>query len=329
MTLKRMTLSLTAIFAAMALLPVFFGGVDHIMHILIMCLVWAIVASCWDLIMGFAGIFSFGQVAFFVIGAYTSAILSIELSVPPLLAVWAAGAVAAASGALVGIPCLRLKGAYIALVTFAVHMILEPFLKSGMGRAIGTGGSRGLLTIPPIELFGVTFNADHKVAVFYLALGLAVGCSVVILMVIRSFWGTAFLALKDSEQFAASLGVSAFRYKLAVFALTSFLTGIAGGFYAHYVGMLSTRMLGIDLFVTLMIMLVIGGIGKFPGAILGAIVTVTLNEALSPLGAYRPLTLGALVVILVLLLPNGIVGLAGRIFVRTREKQPEPVVQEA
>ena len=313
MTWQKMGLVMAVVYGVMAIMPAFMGGTEHLMHILIMCLIWAIVASCWDLIMGVAGIFSFGQVAFFVIGAYASAIFSIKLQVPPLLAMLLAGAVAALIGAVVGLPCLRLKGAYVALVTFAVHMILEPFLKSGMGRAIGTGGSRGILTIPPIQLFGLPFDSDHKVAVFYLAMVLAVACSVLILLVIRSFWGTAFLALKDSEDFASSLGVSAFKYKLAVFALTSFLTGLAGGFYGHYVGMLSTRMLGIDLFVTLMIMLVIGGIGQFPGAILGAIVTVTINEMLSPLGPYRPLTLGAMVVVLTLLLPDGVIGLSRKL----------------
>ncbi len=314
MNVQRMGTAMGVVFAVMAVLPFFFGGTDHVMHILIMCLVWGIVASCWDLIMGFAGIFSFGQVAFFVVGAYASAIFALERGVAPPAAVFLAGMVAAACGVLVGIACLRLKGAYVALVTFAFHMVLEPLLKSPMGRSLGTGGSRGILTIPPIEIFGLVFDADHKVAVFYLALILAVVCALVIWAVIRSFWGTAFLALKDSEKFAASLGVSAFKYKLGVFALTSFLTGVAGGFYAHYVGMLSTRMLGIDLFVILMIMVVVGGIGKFPGAILGAIVTVTLNELLSPLGPYRPLTLGALVVVLVLILPDGVVGLAERVF---------------
>ncbi|SHK77361.1 amino acid/amide ABC transporter membrane protein 2, HAAT family [Desulfatibacillum alkenivorans DSM 16219] len=302
------------IYGGLAIMPLFVGGVDYMMHILIMILIWAVVASCWDLIMGFAGIFSFGQVAFFVIGAYASAIVSNKFGIPPFFSIFIAGGIAAILGVLVGLPCLRLKGAYVALVTFAVHMILEPFLKGHMGRAIGTGGSRGILTIPPINIFGYAFTPDNKVAVFYLTLVLAVICSVIILMVIRSFWGTAFLALKDSEDFSASLGVSAFKYKLAVFALTSFLTGMVGGFYAHYVGMLSTRMLGIDLFVTLMIMLVIGGIGQFPGAILGAIVTVTLNEMLSPLGPYRPLILGGLVVVLVLLLPDGVIGLLRRIF---------------
>lgn len=309
------------IYGIVSILPFFVGHVHFVMHILIMCLIWAVVAACWDLIMGFAGIFSFGQVAFFVIGAYGSAILSAKSQIPPAVSMILAGGLSAGVGVLVGLSCLRLKGAYIALVTFAVHMILEPLLKSDMGKAIGTGGSRGILSIVPMKIFGVTFSSEAPIPVFYLTLFLSILCMVVILVVIKSYWGTAFLALKDSEDFAKSLGVSAFKYKLMVFALTSFLTGMMGGFYAHYVGMLSTRMLGIDLFVTLMIMLVIGGIGQFPGAILGAFITVILNESLSPLGPYRPLTLGALVVILVLVLPDGIIGVV-------RKLSPAPSARE-
>jgi branched-chain amino acid transport system permease protein len=315
---KRTTILLAVIWAIVAVLPLFFGGTNFIMHILIMCLIWSVVASCWDLIMGFAGIFSFGQVAFFVMGSYASAIISAQFGIPPIFAVFIAGGITAAIGILVGLPCLKLKGAYIALVTFAVHMILEPVLKGDIGRAIGTGGTRGLLTIEPMTIFGYTFTTASPVPYFYLMMLVAVVCSVIILMVIRSHWGTAFLALKDSQEFATCLGVSAFKYKLMVFALTSFLTGMMGGFYAHYVGMLSTRMLGIDLFVTLMVILVIGGVGKFPGAVIGAFITIAINELLSPLGPYRPITMGAMVVILVLLLPDGIVGLFERLFSKNK-----------
>jgi branched-chain amino acid transport system permease protein len=311
---QRMAAKMAVIYGIVGILPLFFGDTRFIMHILIMCLIWSVVAACWDLIMGFAGIFSFGQVAFFVIGAYASAILANRLHLPPALAIPAAGVLTAAVGILVGLPCLRLKGAYIALVTFAVHMILEPLIKGPFGRAIGTGGSRGILTIPPLRMFGITFSAAQPVPYFYLALLLSIVCSIIILLVIKSYWGSAFLALKDSQEFATSLGVSAFKYKLMVFALTSFLTGLAGGFYSHYVGMLSHRLLGIDLFVTLMVMLVIGGIGKFPGAILGAFITVTLNELLAPLGPYRPMILGALVIGLILLLPDGVMGLMQTVF---------------
>ncbi len=314
---------LAGIWAIVAVLPLFFGGTDFIMHILIMCLIWSVVASCWDLIMGFAGIFSFGQVAFFVIGSYTSAIVSARFGIPPVFAVFIAGGFTALVGILVGLPCLKLKGAYIALVTFAVHMILEPVLKGDIGQAIGTGGTRGLLSIDPMTLFGYTFTTASPIPYFYLFFLVAVACSVIILLVIRSHWGTAFLALKDSQEFATCLGVSAFKYKLMVFALTSFLTGMMGGFYAHYVGMLSTRMLGIDLFVTLMVILVIGGVGKFPGAIIGAFITIAINELLSPLGPYRPITMGALVVILVLVLPDGIVGLFEKLFSGSRRLSPK------
>jgi branched-chain amino acid transport system permease protein len=308
MSWQRMAGIMGVVYGIVALLPLFVGDIRFIMQILIVCLIWAVVASCWDVIMGFAGIFSFGQVAFFVIGAYTSGILAVNWHLPPLLAILMAGLFTAAMGVLVGLPCLKLAGPYVALVTFGVHMTLMPLLRGDIGIALGSGGSVGILTIPPISLFGYTFSSAHIIPSFYLTWALAVACSVIILVVINSYWGTAFLALKDSEDFAVSLGISAFKYKLMVFALTSFLTGLMGAYYGHYIGMLSTRMLELDLFVTLMVMLVVGGIGRFPGAVLGAFITVTVNELLSPLGSYRAVTMGALVVVLVLLLPDGVMG---------------------
>jgi len=308
MSLKRMATIMGVTFGLVAIMPLFVGDIRFIMHILIMCLIWAVVASCWDVIMGFAGIFSFAQVAFFVIGAYSSAIFSVNWNVPSIFAILLAGAFTAGMGVLVGLPCLKLAGPYVALVTFGVHMTLLPLLRGKIGIALGSGGSRGILTIPPVNIFGYTFSSANLVPTFYFTLFLSVLCTVIILLVIKSYWGTAFLALKDSEDFAGSLGVSAFKYKLMVFALTSFLTGVVGAFYGHYIGMLSTRMLELDLFCTLMVMVVVGGIGRFPGAILGALITVTANELLAPLGIYRTVAMGALVVILVLLLPNGVMG---------------------
>ncbi len=291
-----------------AIMPLFVGDIRFVMHILIMCLIWAVVASCWDVIMGFAGIFSFGQVAFFTIGAYASAIFSVNFGLPAVLAVLLSGVFTALMGVLVGLPCLKLAGPYVALVTFGVHMTLLPLLRGKIGMALGSGGSVGILTIPPISIFGYTFSSANQVPTFYLTLLVTMACTFTILVAIKSHWGTAFLALKDSQNFAMSLGVSAFKYKLMVFALTSFITGVIGAFYGHYIGMISTRMLELDLFCTLMVMVVVGGIGKFPGAILGAFITVTANELLAPLGTYRAVTMGALVVILVLLLPNGVMG---------------------
>jgi len=313
MSLKRMILILSGFYCVMGILPLFFGNTAHIMNILIMILIWAVVASCWDVIMGFAGIFSFGQVAFYVIGAYASAILSVSLDIPPVFAIIMAGVITGMLGVLVGLPCLKLAGPYVALVTFAVHMTLIPFLKGPLGRAIGSGGSQGILTIPPINLLGIAFSSEQLVPFFYLTLFLTIICTLILALIIKSYWGTAFLALKDSENFATSLGISAFKYKLMVFAITSFITGLFGALYAHYVGMLSTKMLSMDVFTILMIMIVIGGIGKYPGVVVGAVITVTINQLLAPLGMYRPLIMGAMVVVLVLFLRGGVIGLAQKL----------------
>jgi len=140
------------------------------------------------------------------------------------------------------------------------------------------------------------------------------------MFVTKSYWGVAFLALKDSQDFAMSLGISAFKYKLMVFALTSFLTGIIGAYYGHFYGVLSFRMLELDLFSILMVMMLVGGLGQFPGAIIGAFLVVAGSELMAPLGAYRAVTMGALVVVLVLALPNGVMGL----FLKRSEAKTSP-----
>jgi len=324
MNAKSMVTILAVTYGFIGILPVFVGDSSIIMRILTMILIWSVVASCWDLIMGYAGIFSFGQVAFYVIGAYSSAILSVSLNVPPVVAILMAGIITAMIGVLVGLPCLKLAGPYIALVTFAFQLALEPFLKGPMGKAIGSGGSRGIISVPPINIFGVTFSSSELVPFFYLALVLTLICSAVIVVILKSHWGTAFLAIKDSEDFAASLGVSAFKYKLLVFGVTSFITGLFGGLYVHYVGILSTRMLSMEIFTILLIMIVVGGIGQYPGVVLGAVVTVTMNELLRPMGIYRLLIMGGMVVVIVLFLPDGVTGLIRKFsFSRWTKKQEQ------
>jgi len=110
MRFKHMAIIIGAAYGVMAILPLFVGDIKFVMNILIMCLIWAVVASCWDVMMGFAGIFSFGQVAFFVMGAYCSGILAIEYHVTPVLAILIAGLFTAGMGVLVGLPCLKLAG---------------------------------------------------------------------------------------------------------------------------------------------------------------------------------------------------------------------------
>jgi branched-chain amino acid transport system permease protein len=300
---------LLVVFGIVAILPVFIHDDLYLMNILVMCLIWGVVAASWDVIMGFAGIFAFSQIAFFVIGAYSSGIIALHYGVSPWLGMIFGSLIAGAGGILVSLPCLKLEGAHIALITFAVHMILEPFLKSDTGRLIGTGGTQGLLEIPPLSVGGFTFSSFQLLPWFYTAFIISFICLLILYKMIHSSWGLAFVALRDSGQFANFLGVNGFKYKLAVFSITAALTGLIGGFYAHYVSVLSTRILGLDLFLMLMVIMVIGGVGRFPGAFIGSFIVTFGYEFLRPVGTYRPVILGGLTVLLILFLPNGIMGL--------------------
>jgi len=299
---------LLIVYGSFSILPVFLHSNQGIMHILIMIMIWAIVASQWDLIMGYAGVFTFANVAIYVIGAYASAMLTMQFGISPWLGILAGGVIAAGIGVLISLPCLRLKGAYVALLTFALHLILSPLLRSEFGRAIGTGGAQGLFSIPPLSIGGYTLSSMEPVPWFYVILGISLASLFVVYKIVHSHWGLAFTAVRDSEPLAKSAGIDDYRYKVIVFGVTSFFTGLAGAFYAHYVGVLSTKILGLDLFLLLMVMQVIGGMGIFPGALLGTIIVTFADVGLRAVGIYRLVIFGAMVVALVVLVPRGIMG---------------------
>lgn len=279
---------------------------SYVHHVLILCFIWTIVVVGWDLVLGYVGVFSFAQLVFFAGGAYLSAMLSIGLGIPPIAAMALAALLVGVMGLLVGLPCLRLRGEYVALFTFAVHLALPPLINQG--RAIGTGGSTGLMGIPPVEILGYTMRTVDKLPWYFLTLAVAAAAvGLVYFVVLRGRPGRAFVALRDSEDFARALGVNDYVYKLLAFVLSAVVTGVAGALYAHYVGVVTPKILGNEFFLIAMLMLSIGGLGRFPGAILGAFIITIGNELLRDTGQYRLLLLGLGVVLVILLLPNGLV----------------------
>ncbi|MEW6602224.1 MAG: branched-chain amino acid ABC transporter permease [Nitrospirota bacterium] len=301
--------ALLIIFGVLSIAPVFIHGNLAVMHLFIMCLVYAVAAGAWDLMMGFAGVFSFAQMAFYVIGSYASALITNRFGISPWLGIMAGGGIAAVSGVLIGLPCLKIKGSYVALLTFALHMLLEPLLKSEWGIAIGTGGTGGIVGIPQLSISGYTFSKLEVVPPFYTALGISFAAFYVMYRIIHSRWGLAFSSIRDSEPLARSLGVDYCWYKLIVFGVSAFLTGAIGAFYAHYIGVLSPRLLGLDMFLMLLVMQVIGGQGLFPGALIGAFIITFASEYLRVVDVYRLVIFGALIVALVAIMPKGIMGL--------------------
>ncbi|MDN2565757.1 branched-chain amino acid ABC transporter permease [Aquibium sp. A9E412] len=278
---------------------------NYLLHILILALIWCVVVASWDLLMGYAGLMNFGQLVFFAVGGYASQMLALQAGLGALPSLFVAVAASASFGLLVGLPCLRLRGEYVALFTFAVHLAFPTLLQ--LGRNHGTGGSAGLMGGQPLELFGYSLTSADKTAWFFLMLAIASFCVWLIYFVLlRGRMGLAFIALRDAEQAARVLGVNEVRYRLLSFVISAGLTGLAGALYANYLGVIAPTVLGNEFFLIAMTMLCVGGMGRFPGVILGAFVITIGNELLREFGEYRLLILGVIVVASTIWLPHGI-----------------------
>lgn len=313
----RARLGMAGALALMLVLPLLSADA-YLMHVMVLVMIFGIFASAWNLVAGFAGLKTFGHHAFFGLGAYGSALLAIHLGWSPWLTLWLGGAIAALAGLVIGTPILRIRSVpHVAIVTLGFAEIVRICIANLSGL---TRGEMGLWGIPQFEGFTlpgigrVAFGPADKVSFYYLSLALTVLTLAVIVRLMRSRTGLAMLAMRDSENAAESLGVNLTRMKLMVFALSAFITGIAGGLYAHYLSILTPgSAVGIDLMISIIAMVLVGGISTFAGPIVGALALTVLIEALRDLENYRLLGYGLLIVLIVMFLPRGLVTLRERL----------------
>jgi len=286
--------------AGIALYPLVHGDM-YIMHIMILFFIWSVVASNWNLLMGVAGITSLGNIGFLAVGGYVSGILAKQFGWSPWACMFLGGIGAMVIVTLlVGLPALRLSGIYIALLSLIFADTLPTVLTQT--RAI-TGGAMGLHDIPPFFAEITRVQAYYVVFCFFLLIHAAIW------WIIHSSTGLAFVALRDSQEFATALGVSEYREKIKVFVLVSFMTGLGGGFYVHYLGDISPTTLAIEPFLLTIAMMELGGIGTFMGPIIGSAVIVFGNEFLRLAGTLRLAILGGLICATILFFPGGIIQL--------------------
>ncbi len=281
---------------------------SYIMHILILALIYLVVVAAWDLIMGFGGVFSFGQVAFFVIGAYAAGMLSVELHLSPWLAMVAGAGVTAGVAAALALPVLRVRGDYVALITYALALLLPTLIVQGS--FLGTGGSAGLVGVPNLTIGSYAFSPLVKGPWFYGALVIAaLSIFLIYRVILRSSFGLALTAMRDADGFAQSLGVNQYRTKILLFAASGLFTGLAGGYYAFYTAAVSQRLLGLDFFLLIMVMLTVGGLARYPGVIVGTFIFAFTSEYLKIAPEWRMVILGVIIIVAVLTLPQGLVAL--------------------
>lgn len=259
-------------FAALLLAPLYLDS--YLVSVLNLIYIAVIGAVSLNLLTGFCGQISLGHGAFIGVGAYAAAWFTMH-GVPFLLALILGGLVTALVGMVFGIPSLRLKGIYLAIATLAAQLILEyVFLH---WKAV-TGGSNGLSVDWPI-IFGYDFDTDGKI--YYLILGFAALCTLVVSNLTRTKPGRAFVSIRDYHLSAEIVGVNLFGYKLMAFGVSSFMAGIAGGLWAHYTMYVTPEPFGIGLSISYLAMIIIGGLGSVLGSIFGAVFITILPEALN------------------------------------------------
>lgn len=293
---KTLVIIITAVF--LILYPIVFGH-PYVTFLLFLFFIWAIVASSWDLIIGYAGVFNLGHVAFFVIGGFSSGILAKYLGIIPILCPVLGGIITTIIVILfVALPALRLPDVYIALYSIMFHITIPSLLTQTRK---WSGGSKGLRGIPPL------LENIEMIHYYYIALGLLSISLFIIYKVLNSSTGQAFVALRDSRDFARSLGINEYKEKVKVFGVSAFLASVAGGVYAHYMESMTPTSLGITRFLLALTMVYIGGRGRFPGAVLGAALIVFADEFFRAVGMWRHVVLGSLIIFVVLFFPKGLI----------------------
>ena len=248
-------------------------------------LIYGIVGLGLMLLAGFTGQFSIGHAAFLGTGAYTQGVL-VNLGVPFPLALVAAAALSAAVGVVVAMPALRVKGIYLGIATLAFGFIVEEVFARWESV---TGGNAGLHVHSP-TLFGI--DVGQGAPFYFVCLVVAVLCTLGILNLLRAPTGRAFVAIRDSEISAQSMGIHLARYKTLSFAISAALAGLGGALYAHKISFLSPDQFSILQSIDLLLLVVIGGLGSVHGAFFGAIFIITMPQLIALSKDWLPESIG-------------------------------------
>ncbi|MGH7121881.1 MAG: branched-chain amino acid ABC transporter permease [Acetobacteraceae bacterium] len=310
MRVLRHHAALVASLVILCLLPL---GVrnPYILHVCIMSMIFAMLSASWNLINGYAGIFTFGHQAFFGLGAYFSALLAMQLGLSPWLTLWLGGIAAALAGALIGLPVLRIRSvAHVAIVTLAFAEIVETVVSNMTSLTRGALGLAGIPAFTAFRFFGfgtVSFGVGNGMSYYYVALVLLILTMALLAWLTASRTGLALKAIRDSAQAADSLGVNLTRYKMLAFVISSFIAGVAGAFYAHYLHILTPdSAIGVSIMITVLVITLIGGVGTTIGPLVGAFLVTFGLEELRALGDWRMMIYGVLLVLFVIFLPEGL-----------------------
>ncbi|MBI5602298.1 MAG: branched-chain amino acid ABC transporter permease [Deltaproteobacteria bacterium] len=268
----------------------------YLIRILILTSIFAILAASWDLLSGFTGQMNFGHALFFGVGAYASALLHINVHIPPWGSIPLGGVAAVLAGLIIGIPCLRLKHTYLALTTLAFPIIL-----TGIIFALPdlTGGELGIS--------GLQRLTNSLLGNYYIYIILFLVLSVIMWKITDSHTGIIFHAIREDELAVKAAGINTTRYKLLAFCLSGLFAGISGGLYAHYMRIAGPSTLEVSMSFSVVIWAVFGGMVTIYGPIAAVFILFPLLEFVRFWPEYRTMIFAVVILLILLYMPEGLI----------------------
>lgn len=317
------------LFAAMSILP-FVVTERYALGQIIIFLVWASVAVQWNVLTGHAGVFSLGQMLFFAIGSYSVAMFAVYLGLSPWVSMPLAGLAAAVAALLIGLACLRLAAAYVALLTFAIAYMVYTLIITDSACTIaasGTctpifGGTNGFSQFLDLG-FRKLLKGNWIVGNYFTVLAIFALSFIASIIVIHGRLGLAFRATSDSAVYAASRGINRTRVQIIAFVVTAFFTGLAGAGYAAHFRFAGPSLFEVSNLIFVLSMVIVGGLKSTWGPIFGAAAMMILVEAGKSMGDVRNTLIGLVLVIFVLLLPKGLAGAWRMLMEKLRRAKPD------
>ncbi len=299
------SMALAAAMVAFGVLPLLLRSYG--VYIATLWCVYLMAAFGLNLVVGYAGQMSLGHAAFFGIGAYVAAILQVA-GLSFWLALPASAAVCFAVGLALGFPALRVQHHYLAFATLGFNVLAYLFFRNEEWL---TGGTYGISGIPRPALFG--FSVDDPLAFFYFVYASVVVLALVLAWLLRSPWGRAFAALRDNPLRAESLGVNITAYTLLAFAIGAVYAGIGGAYFAALVQYIEPGAFSVTLSFMMLLMVIVGGSGRFFGPVAGSIVVILVPEWLRFAQDWYLAVFGFAVVALMVWLPGGLLSVIDRL----------------
>jgi len=304
--MKYVSLTDLALIVAVSIIPLPFALLSETywLYVMVLSLIYAILACSWDLMRGYTGILNCGPAAFFGIGGYFSALSAMHLGLSPYLSLFIGSIAALIVGLAIGLPCIRIRGPYLCTVTIGFSEIARLIVLNEDYITLGPYG----LPVPPfpgIPKIGIIFHLFN----YYLTFVGFIVCFLFLRRITQSQVGFILKAIREEEDAVKTLGLNVTKYKLFTFAVSCFFTGLAGAFYGRYVLLLSPEILSTDNSFLIITMAIVGGTGTLTGPVIGGFVLTILNEYLRDYIYQRFVIYGAVIVVVMMFAPGGLMGL--------------------